>query len=212
LLDRWPGATVIGTDNDRAMLDAAAPLADDRLRFVESDIDSWEPERPLDVIVANASLQWAPGHLHRLPEWTRALRPGGSLALQVPGNFDDPHHVAIRAQVASEKWRTTGKLASIADRRTHGAYLALDYLDELAPTGASIDAWETTYVHILPGDDPILEWVKGTALRPVLAALDTEEQRDEFCTELGPTLRAAYPTHAWGTPFPFRRVFVVATM
>jgi trans-aconitate 2-methyltransferase len=80
----------------------------------------------------------------------------------------------------------------------------------LAPLCSRIDGWETTYIHVLHGDDPVLEWVKGTALRPVLAALQTDEMRDEFLAQLAPRLRAAYPSSAWGTPFPFKRIFVVA--
>ena len=213
LNDRWPTAMVIGIDNDEAMLDAARALAHERLRFEPGTIDNWAPPEGLDVIVANASLQWSPNHPERLPLWLDALTPGGSLAFQVPGNFDDPHHAAIRDQVASPHWRDVARLPSIVGRRTHGALLARGYLDLLRPlpSAAGVDAWETTYVHVLPGDDPVLEWVKGTALRPVLALLDTDEQCDDFCAELGRTLRQEFPQRAWGTAFPFRRVFVVAT-
>ena len=211
LNDRWPTASVIGIDNDAAMLDAARPLAHERLRFEHGSIDEWTPPVGIDVIVANASLQWAPNHPQRLPLWIDALTPGGSLGFQVPGNFDDPHHAAIRAQVASPLWRDVARLPSIVGQRTHGALLARGYLDLLRPLAsvADVDAWETTYVHILPGDDPVLEWVKGTALRPVLALLDTDEQRKDFCAELGQKLGVEFPRRDWGTAFPFRRVFVV---
>ncbi len=213
LCDRWPTATVIGIDNDAAMLEAARPLAHERLRFEAGTIDGWNPPDELDVIVANASLQWSPNHPERLPIWLDALTPGGSLAFQVPGNFDDPHHAAIREQVASPRWKDVARLPSIVGQRTHGALLARGYLDLLRqlPTVADVDAWETTYVHVLPGNDPVLEWVKGTALRPVLALLDTDEQREDFCAELGQTLRQEFPARSWGTAFPFRRVFVVAS-
>ena len=211
LNDRWPTASVIGIDSDAAMLDAARRLAHERLRFEHGDIDEWTPPVGIDVIVANASLQWAPNHPERLPLWIDALTPGGSLAFQVPGNFDDPHHAAIRAQVASPLWRDVARLPAIVGQRTHGALLAGGYLDLLRPLAsvADVDAWETTYVHILQGDDPVLEWVKGTALRPVLALLDTDEQRNDFCAELGQGLRVEFPRRDWGTAFPFRRVFVV---
>ncbi len=212
LNDRWPTATVIGVDNDRAMLEAARPLATERLRFEHGSIDDWIPPADVDVIVANASLQWSPNHPDRLPVWLDALTPRGSLAFQVPGNFDDPHHAAIRAQVASPVWCDVARLRSIVGHRTHGALMAGGYLDLLRPLAsvADVDAWETTYVHILQGNDPVLEWVKGTALRPVLALLDTNEQRNDFCAELGATLRVEFPRRDWGTAFPFRRVFVVA--
>ena len=84
------------------------------------------------------------------------------------------------------------------------------YLDRLSRLGAAVDAWETTYLHVLPGDDPVLEWVKGTALRPVLAQLD-EAEAAEFLAEYGALLREAYPRRDYGTVLEFRRIFVVAS-
>lgn len=207
---RWPGALVIGVDNDRAMIASADAYATERTRFALADLATWTPELPADVIVANAAFQWVPGHRHRLIAWMDMLNPGGALAFQVPGNLDDAHHQIIRALRASARWRTVGRLAELPER-THDSFRAAEYLDTLAPLSASVDAWETTYVHILSGTDPVLEWVKGTALRPVLAALDDEDERTDFCADLAPLLREAYPPRQWGTPFPFRRVFVVAT-
>ena len=103
-----------------------------------------------------------------------------------------------------------GRLSELPER-THDSFRAAEYLDTLAPLSSHVDAWETMYVHVLQGPNPILEWVKGTALRPVLAALETPALRDEFCGDLAPLLREAYPARPWGTPFPFRRVFVLAT-
>ena len=206
---RWPASKVIGVDDDSAMIKAAEQHANETTSFQQADLTDWNHESPLDVLVSNAALQWVAGHRDRLPRWMGMLRPGGSLAFQVPGNLDDPHHQAIRALRASKKWEGVGKLSSLPTR-THDSFRATEYLETLAPISHSVDAWETKYVHILQGPDPILEWVKGTALRPVLAALDTEEQRNDFCSDLAPSLRDAYPTSSWGTAFPFRRVFAVA--
>ena len=208
---RWPGAHIIGVDNDAAMIDSALKHSSAKIRFELGDLATWEPTGAVDVIVANASLQWVPGHRGLLGRWMDMLTPGGALAFQVPGNLDDPHHQAIRALRATQNWTSVGRLSQLPER-THGSFRATQYLDTLAPLCTAIDVWETTYVHILPGADPILEWVKGTALRPVLAALDTLDQRDQFCADLAPALQAAYPTKPWGTPFPFRRVFAVATL
>ena len=216
LAQRWPAAQVRGIDNDTAMLASAelhattnASTEAHHLRFEAGDIATWRPEEPVDIIVSNAALQWIPNHIELLPELLDHIRPGGSLAFQVPGNLDDPHHSAIRAVRGRPRWSSLPSLRDLPER-THESQPAVAYTDKLAALGYEVDAWETTYVHILSGDDPILEWVKGTALRPVFDALPGQESRDAFCAELAPLLREAYPSRAYGTPFPFRRTFVVA--
>jgi trans-aconitate 2-methyltransferase len=190
------------------MLASAATVANDRLSFASGSVQTWRPNSPADVVVSNATLQWVPGHLGMLPELLTMVRPGGWLAFQVPGNLEDAHHQEIRSLYRSTPWCDIPAVHALPDR-THGSYPATDYLDMLAPLCDYVDGWDTTYVHILQGDDPVLEWVKGTALRPVLAALGTDEARTEFLAQLAPRLRAAYPSRPWGTPFPFKRVFVV---
>ncbi len=211
LATRWPEATVIGVDNDTAMLRAANDLvaggqAPANLRFEHGDIGNWNPSEPVDVIVSNAALQWLPGHLSLLPELVQCLAPGGALALQVPGNFEDPHHLAIRQVMARPRWRAA--LGALPERSL-SSYPALVYQAELARLGLETDTWETTYVHVLQGPNPVLEWVKGTALRPVLTMLSADLGA-EFCNELGELLAASFGTHSWGTPFPFKRIFAVA--
>lgn len=206
LADRWPEATVIGVDNDNAMLHAAAVIDRPNLRFEHGDIAKWKPSAPVDVIVTNAALQWVPSHLSLLPALVDLLNPGGALALQVPGNFEDPHHRAIRQVMARPKWRAT--LGGLPERSL-SSYPASVYQGELARLGCDTDTWETTYVHVLQGANPVLEWVKGTALRPVLTALG-QDLGQQFCDELNELLLASFASHAWGTPFPFKRVFAVA--
>ncbi len=218
LVGRWPEARVIGVDNDAAMLEQAAKLTvgDGALRnlsFVFGDIATWKAAdhgvASVDVVISNAALQWDLGHLDRMEHLLNQVTPGGYLAFQVPGNLDDPHHQAIRGQWAEPRWQQYAGIEALPDR-THNSHQAVVYLRALAKLGATVDAWDTTYVHILQGVEPVLEWVKGTALRPVLKALPDEASRTEFCNELAPKLRAAYPSEAYGTPFPFKRVFVVA--
>ena len=209
LAERWPTAAIVGVDSDAAMLAAASQHATDRVSFEPGDIATWRPANPVDVIVSNAAFQWVPGHLGMLPDLGAHLSPGGWLAFQVPGNLDDPHHQAIREVRRRDHWAAQPSLALLPER-THSSSSAVTYTDRLANIGYEVDAWETTYVHILNGVDPILEWVKGTGLRPVLNALPDDASRAEFCAELAPLLREAYPTRPYGTPFPFRRVFVVA--
>ena len=209
LAQRWPGAQVLGVDNDAAMLSSAAATASSTVRYEHGGIAAWKPVRPVDVLVSNAAYQWVLPHLELLPTLLEHVRPGGWFAFQVPGNLDDPHHQAIREVRSRTPWAAVDTLAALP-ARTHVSYPAATYLDVLAPLCSNVDAWETSYVHVLQGQDPILEWVKGTGLRPVLSALATDDLRAEFCAELAPLLRAAYPSRSWGTPFPFKRVFVVA--
>ena len=208
LAQRWPEAEVHGLDSSAEMIAAAGQYAAEmpgRLSFAEGDVRDWKPERPVDVIVSNALLQWVPGHEDLLPGWAEALVPGGWLALQVPGNFDQPSHAIMRELAGSPRWRAA--LAGV-DMNRQARDPAL-YADLLSRAGCVVDAWETTYLHILQGADPVLEWYKGTGLRPVLTALDAG-QAAEFLAEYGPRVRAAYPSRPYGTILPFRRVFVVA--
>ncbi len=206
LADRWPGAQVHGLDADPEMIAAAAPRGvPGRLSFARGDLREWQPERPADVIVSNAVLQWVPGHERLLTRWAAALAPGGWLAFQVPGNVDQPVHVRLGELAGSPRWRSA--LAGVALNRQGGDLRG--YADLLLRAGCQVEAWETTYLHVLPGPDPVLEWAKGSALRPVLAVLDPAAAAT-FCEEYGALLAAAYPAAPYGTILPFRRLFVVA--
>jgi trans-aconitate 2-methyltransferase len=205
LAARWPSATVTGVDSSPEMIAAAqAAQAAPNLTFALGDVAGWQPEQPPDVVVGNAVLQWVPGHQELLPRWADSLAPGGWLAFQLPGNFDQPSHAIVHELAASARWR--GLLAAAELNRQGGD--PADYVRLLARPGFQVDAWETSYLHILPGDNPVLDWTKGTTLRPVLAALDPEQASD-FLREYGQRLRDAYPPHPFGTIFPFRRVFTV---
>ena len=208
---RWPEAMVEGIDSSATMVDAAAPHTRPGLRFRVGDLTHWAagagPEST-DVVVANAAFQWVPSHVELFPELVGTLRPGGSLAFQVPGNFAAPSHETLRRLRESPRW--SALVGAGADRHLH-VDEPVAYADHLSRLGCEVDAWETTYVHILQGPDPVLEWVKGTGLRPVLAALaDEPAEADAFLAEYAAVLRDAYPAQPYGTPFPFRRIFVVA--
>ena len=205
LAARWPAAHIEGIDASPAMITEAGRYAGAGLRFTVGDLADWRPDRPVDVIVSNAALQWVPAHHDLLPRWVESLNPGGWLAFQVPGNFDAPSHMILRAVCESPRWR--GRLAAVP--RWGPVAAPAGYLDRLAGLGCRVDAWETTYLQVLPGDDPVLEWVKGTALRPVFSALDAEAATG-FLAEYADRLREAYPRTPYGTVFPFRRIFVVA--
>jgi trans-aconitate 2-methyltransferase len=205
LAQRWPDAVLEASDSSPEMVAAA------RERGIDAsvlDVREWQPGVDTDVVVSNAVLQWVPGHDELLARWVKQLPHGAWLAFQVPGNFDAPSHVRIRELAASARWRD--RLAALVLREDDAVLDPAGYAGLLSDAGCVVDAWETTYLQRLTGDDPVLEWVTGTALRPIRNALpDTEWQ--EFRAELAPRLRTAYPQRADGTTwFPFRRVFVVA--
>jgi len=206
LTDRWPGAEVVGVDNSAEMISAAREQAlRQSLSFVLADLREWRPERPVDVLISNAVLQWVPGHFDVIQQWPGLLAPGGWLAFQLPGNFDQPTHAVLLDLVRSDRWAPL--LADVPlNRQAAGP---ADYLAPLASAGCSVDAWETTYLHVLRGPDPVVEWYRGTGLRPVLARLDAA-QADRFLAEYREQVSAAYPPASYGTVLPFRRVFVVA--
>jgi trans-aconitate 2-methyltransferase len=200
LARRWPEAEVHGIDSSAAMI-AKAPRGD-RLTFAVQAVADWQGGPDVDVIVSNALLQWVPEHRDLLDRWVAELPQDGWLAFQVPGNFDAPSHQIIR-ELCRTRWKDeladTIRDAPVAD--------PVGYHAQLTALGCEVDAWETTYVHLLPGS--VLEWVKGTALRPMLDRLDAERQA-AFLADCGRMLDEAYPPGPYGTAFPFRRVFVVA--
>ncbi|MEV4434029.1 trans-aconitate 2-methyltransferase [Streptomyces sp. NPDC049585] len=208
LTARWPDADVLGLDNSPEMLAEARAYCGDRITFAHADLTTWVPDGPYDLIVSNAALQWVPGHARSFATWTKALTPGGTLAFQVPGNGDAPSHALLRELCASPRWHD--RLGE-AGRRRVDVLAPQEYLDRLTRLGCTVDAWETTYVHVLQGEDPVLDWIRGTGLRPALTALaDDAEATAAFLAEYAALLREAYPRRPYGTPFPFRRVFVVA--
>jgi trans-aconitate 2-methyltransferase len=204
LAQRWPAALVHGVDSSAEMLAAAAEhQRPGRLEFVAADLREWRPPRPVDVLVSNATLQWVPGHLELLPSLVAAVRPGGWLALQVPGNFAEPSHALLRELATDE--RIAGYLADVHYPAAHDP---VDYFRALSAAGCAVDAWETTYLHVLHGPDPVLQWISSTGARPVLEALP-EPVRAEFEAEYAAQLAAAYPPDQHGTLLSFRRVFAV---
>jgi trans-aconitate 2-methyltransferase len=208
LARRWPSARVLGIDNSSEMIAAARALPEadgQQLSFALEDVRNWEPDGRVDVIVSNAVLQWVPDHLDVLARWAGFLPEGGWLAIGVPANFDQPSHAILREMAESRRWRPL--LADVELNRQ--AAEPAEYLDRLATAGFRVDAWETTYLHVLPGQDPVVSWYKGTGLRPVLAALRPAEA-EEFLAGFGARIATAYPAASYGTPFPFRRVFAVA--
>ncbi|WP_290472678.1 methyltransferase domain-containing protein [Leifsonia sp. 71-9] len=206
LADQWPEAEVLGIDSSAEMLAAAEAVASDRanLRFRQQAIQEWEPTADVDLVVSNAALQWVPGHRELLRSWLPRLHPAATVAVQIPGNEDSPSQVLLRQLAAEPRWAAAlegvdGVIARVGGMR--------DYLDVFLESGHRVEGWETTYQHVLTGDDAVLQWMRGTRLRPYAAALGASA--DAFIDELRPRLRAAYPAEHGATVFGFRRLFVV---
>lgn len=211
LAERWPSAEVVGVDHSPQML-AEAGAAPSRVRWLEADLRDWSPEQPPDVIFSNATLQWVDDHEALIPRLLEALAPGGWLAVQMPLSWDAPSHRLMRATLADggaggaplgpPELRAALERPWVAEPAWYHALLA--------DRARDIDVWETTYLHLLEGEDPVLAWVSGTGLRPILAALGPAD-RDAYLGAYAARLRTAYPPRADGrTVFPFRRVFAVA--
>jgi trans-aconitate 2-methyltransferase len=207
LAQRWPEARVVGVDSSPEMLAAAAEHAEPgRVSFEQGDVRDWRPHAPVDVLVTNAVLHWVPEHPDLLRRWAGELAPGGELAVQVPGNFRAPTHALLTELCRSPRW--SARVAGLAPQ-PDAVLDPAGYLDVLTGAGLEADVWETTYLHVLRGADPVLGWVRSTVLRPVLAALDDAEVED-LTKAYAAALRAAYPERPDGTTvLPFRRVFAV---
>jgi trans-aconitate 2-methyltransferase len=206
LAERWPAAGVVGVDNSPEMLEQASANPG-RLEFVQADLASWTPDQPLDLIVSNAAFQWVDHHDALLVRLAGMLAAGGTLAVQMPYHFEDPAHLIIEETKADPRW--SAALKGVGLHQKSVMPLAW-YVERLHDLGFAVDAWETIYLHVLTGDDPVLEWFKGSALRPLLHALEPQA-KIAFLRELGNRLKAAYPARGSVTLLPFPRLFFVAT-
>lgn len=214
LAARWPDATVEGVDSSPEMIERAGEV--DGVSFRVGDVRSWQMPADCDVLVSNATLQWVPSHDELLRSWAAALPDGGWIAMQVPGNFASPSHTLMRSLAQSSRW---APLVGDVLRHHDAVGSPSSYATVLLEAGLDADVWETTYLHRLHGADPVLEWMRGTGLRPVLAALAGQAVSMDgvsrpadaaFEAQYAAALRSAYPATAHGTLFPFRRIFAVA--
>jgi trans-aconitate 2-methyltransferase len=216
MAQHWPERTIIAIDKSKPML-AEAAAEPSTVRWLEADIAGWSAPEPAALVFSTATLQWLEGHERLFPHLMAQLVPGGVLAVQMPRNFDAPSHALMRATAADGSW--AARLAPQSTTGTgQGTLLRLDpvkapqfYYDLLVGLAAGgLDLWETEYLHVLEGADPVLEWVRGSALRPVIEALPRDEAAG-FERAYAARLREAYPRRADGrTLLPFRRLFMIA--
>jgi trans-aconitate 2-methyltransferase len=211
LAERWPAARICGLDNSKEMLEKAA-AGPGPIEWVEGDIAEWAPDRPPDLIYSNAALHWVTDHPRLFPRLAGYLKSGGCLAVQMPLSWGAPSHRLMRATLADggPGGRPLGSTALREAVAQRWVAEAEQYYDWLASLARSLDIWETEYLQVLTGADPVLEWVKGTGLRPILNGLEGEE-REIYLAEYTRRLREAYPMKPDGrTLYPFRRLFIVA--
>lgn len=205
LAGRFPNAVVTGLDSsDDMLVDARNRLP--ALNFELADIGAWSPTQKFDVILANAALQWLPDHATLYPHLVSQLTPGGTLAVQTPDNLDEPAHKLAREVAADGPW--AGKIASVKHNERHAASF---YYELLSKHCTTVDVWRTTYLHPLADHAAVVEWFKGSALRPFLAPLNDAEKA-AFLKDYLARISLAYPALADGTVLlPFPRLFIIAT-
>ncbi len=204
LKERWPEAEVTGVESSLEMVAAGRKAAPD-VEWQHADLASWRPSERYDVVYSNAALQWLPDHATLFPVVMDSVAPGGFLAVQMPRNFLAPSHVLSGETALNGPWRS--KLAHLVT--TPPVHEPQFYHDLLAPHAADIDIWETEYLQVLEGDNPVKEWTKGTWLTRYLDVLEGDEKA-AFEAAYGERVAKAYPRNQAGqTLFPFRRLFMV---
>lgn len=206
LRGRWPDAEVIGIDSSEEMLERARNAHPD-VTWSKADLTTWRPDRPADVIYANAALQWVADHENLFPALARALGDGGVLAVQMPRNHTAPSHALMQDAIEASPWadamRGARGLPPVPGPEV--------YYDLLGPEVSELNIWESEFLQVLEGDNAVAEYTRGTALKPYLDALADDDQRAQFFDDYSARTRQAYPQRADGkTLFPFRRLFIIA--
>jgi len=217
LAERWPAAAFLGLDSSAEMIETARRTSAEResraahaagMSWAVGDITTWtrETSDTYDLVFSNAALQWVPDHATLYPQLLAHVAPGGALAVQVPDNFGAAAHRIMRELAASDSWRSRFPTRGVREWYVHDLTF---YYDLLVPHATRIDAWSTEYLHILPSPDAIVEWYRGSGLRPFLDALSNEDKPrfvDAFRTEI----HAAFAPQPNGSVlFPFRRFFLI---
>lgn len=203
---KFPSAKVIGLDTSENML-ASARTRLPKCHFKQADIAAWHADTPPNLLYANASLQWVPGHEQLFPRLLSELAKNGVLAVQMPDNFEEPSHRLMREVAATGPW---AKTIGDATKLRIGRLPIATYYDLLAPHAAEMDVWRTTYHHPMPSAEAIVNWVRGTGLKPFIDPLP-EAERAEFLRHYTRKISEAYPVHADGRLLlAFPRMFIVA--
>lgn len=205
LSQRWPHAHIIGIDNSPEMIYAAQTNYPQR-HWTTADMNFWVPSEPLSLIFSNAAIQWLDHHDYHLVRWMNSIESGGAFAFQIPSSNYALVRTIIHQISHAAKWTERLERA----RTSLTMHAPSFYYDVLAPFSCTVELWETEYFHVLPNHAAIIEWMKGTGLRPFLNPLNETEQ-NEFLAELLHQVEMGYPNQLDGSVlFPFRRMFVIA--
>jgi trans-aconitate 2-methyltransferase len=206
LMERWPAAKILGLDSSPDMI-AKARQTYPAGEWATADIATWSAPEPFDLVFSNAALQWVPGHETLYPRLLEQVVPGGALAVQVPFNMGAPAHEGMRELAASPEWR--GHFPTAV--REWYVNQPGSYYDWLSPHSRRVDLWTTEYLHVLAGPEAIVEWYKGTGLRPFLDLLPDPADRERFLSDYLKLVTRDYPRQANGRVlFPFHRLFLIA--
>ena len=206
LRQRWPAAEITGLDNSPEMINTASQAHPD-WTWVEGDIATWTAAVPFDLVFSNAALHWVANHAEVMPHLLRQVRAEGALAIQMPAHFRSPVHELMVEIARNHAWHVSMEHAIHAIKVERPAF----YYDLLNPHTSKLDLWETEYIHVMNSPVAILEWIRGTGLRPFLEALPSEEQKQRFEELFLAGLTKAYPAQKDGRVlFPFRRLFILA--
>lgn len=209
LAERWPDSGLTGLDSSPEMIAAARKVYPHRTWCI-GDIASWvdQNDQTYDIVFSNAALQWVDDHPLLFPKLLARVATGGALAIQMPANYDAPAHSIMKELAASPAWRDHFPAGGIREWHVHDL---ATYYDILAPIVAAVDFWQTEYQHIMADATGIVEWYKGTGLRPFLDALANDQQRADFTAQYLERIQQAYPVRKDGRViFPFRRMFLIA--
>ena len=208
LRNRWPKARFSGLDNSPAMIEKAKRDHRDT-NWIVADASTYDFKEKYDIVFSNAAIQWMPDHKSLIPRFLEIVNSGGALAVQVPANWDSPLHLAVRNVASQDKWsRMTAGVERILSDNTPEFYY-----DIISSAGSKVALWTTTYYHILRSHTELVEWYKGTAMRPFLEKLPDDEARAEFEKEVLTRCKANYVIQSDGRLlYPFRRTFFIAYM
>lgn len=206
LAARWPQAQILGFDNSPEMI-AAAQKSYPRQTWLLGDVATWQADSPFDLVFSNAVLHWLPNHRQLLPHLLAQVKPGGALAVQMPAHYRSPLHQVIQQAAQDPVWG--GRLIPLQNAQTRES--PAFYYEVLHGLASHLDLWETEYIHILESPQAIVDWFRGTGLRPYLDALSSDEEKQRFEAQVLAGYTQAYPRQTDGRVlFPFRRLFFIA--
>jgi trans-aconitate 2-methyltransferase len=206
LLNRWPHADILGIDSSKAMIERARQDYPHQ-KWKVADAATLTTRPTYDIVFSNAAIHWIPRHHLLLQRLFQMLNENGILAVQVPANQESPLYKSILRVSMSKKWSPF-----TADREDSITYHSADYYyGQLGLYTKEIVIWETIYYHIMKSHEELIEWYKGTAMKPLLDSLPNDESREEFKREVLIGCQASYPLQRdRRILYPFKRLFFIA--